>query len=110
MNKKLYSGLLLALSFFITGCDSEPSDADVSKAMQSFTEEMNKGAPSESARVTFNSAKKIACKEKDSDGGYKCTVEYSAKIPLFGNTHDRTSTLELKFFRFEGKWKVSPSK
>ncbi|MEQ9866088.1 hypothetical protein [Pectobacterium aroidearum] len=109
MNKKLSLGLLV-LSFFLTGCDSEPSDADVSKAMQSFTEEMNKGAPSESARVTFNSAKKIACKEKDSDGGYKCTVEYSTKIPLFGNTHDRTSTLELKFFRFEGKWKVSPSK
>ncbi|MDG0801455.1 hypothetical protein PO858_002465 [Pectobacterium polaris] len=107
MNKKLYSGLLLALSFFLTGCDSEPSDADVSKAMQSFTEEMNKGAPSESARVTFNSAKKIACKEKDSDGGYKCTVEYSAKIPFLG---ERTSTMEIKFFKFEGKWKVSPSK
>ncbi|MEQ9870591.1 hypothetical protein ABRP77_15275 [Pectobacterium odoriferum] len=64
MNKKLSLGLLLVLSFFLTDCDSEPSDADVSKAMQSFTEEMNKGAPSESARVVFNSAKKIACKEK----------------------------------------------
>ncbi|MDC9818496.1 MULTISPECIES: hypothetical protein [Pectobacterium] len=107
MNKKLSLGLLLMLSFFLTGCDSEPSDADVSKAMQSFTEEMNKGAPSESARVVFNSAKKIACKDKDSDGGYRCTVEYNAKIPFLG---ERTSTMELKFFKFEGKWKVSPSK
>ncbi|MFJ5361878.1 hypothetical protein ACIPUG_13085 [Pectobacterium sp. CHL-2024] len=84
MNKKLSLGLLLVLSFFLTGCDSEPADADITKAMQSFTEEMNKGAPSESARVVFNSAKKIACKEKDSDGGLQMHGRIQCKTTIFG--------------------------
>ncbi|MGI8489945.1 hypothetical protein QWJ20_15605 [Pectobacterium sp. S5] len=97
MNKKLSLGLLV-LSFFLTGCDSEPSDADVSKAMQSFTEEMNKGAPSESARVTFNSAKKIACKEKDSDGVTNARSNTVQKFRFWVKEHQlwRLNSLNLK--------------
>ncbi|MEY6902330.1 hypothetical protein AB9B77_23475 [Citrobacter portucalensis] len=33
--------LLLLASMSLTGCNSEPSDADISKAMQSFMSEMH---------------------------------------------------------------------
>lgn len=91
--------MLVLTSMMLTGCNSEPSDADISQAMQSFMSEMH---------GTLNSSKKIACKDKESDGSYLCTVEFDAKLPIVG---DRASTLELKFIKSDGSWKaMAPSK
>nr|WP_240630229.1 hypothetical protein [Brenneria alni] len=94
----------MALSFFLTGCDSQPSDSDITQAMQNFTKEVNGTAPSGIETIKFNSAKKIGCKDQESDGGYKCTIEYNAKIPFIG---EKASTMEFKFFKVDGKWKAA---
>ncbi|BDH35076.1 MULTISPECIES: hypothetical protein [Enterobacteriaceae] len=91
--------LLLLASMSLTGCNSEPSDADISKAMQSFMSEMH---------GTLNSSKKLACKDIESDGSYLCSVEFDAKLPIVGH---RESTLELKFIKSDDSWKaMAPSK
>lgn len=83
----------------LTGCNSEPSDADIRQAMQKLMTEMH---------GTLNSSKKIACKDKESDGSYLCSVEFDSKLPIVGN---RASTLELKFIKSDGSWKaMAPSK
>ncbi|MDT7484882.1 hypothetical protein [Citrobacter koseri] len=56
-------------------------------------------------KIIFNSAKKIGCKDKESDGGYKCTIEYNTKLPFSGN---KASTIEFNFFKPDGKWKAAP--
>ncbi|WP_000720935.1 hypothetical protein [Escherichia coli] len=90
---------LTLASMLLTGCNSEPSDADISQAMQSFMSEMH---------GTLNSSKKLACKDKESDGSYLCSVEFDAKLPIVGH---RESTLELKFIKSDGSWKaMAPSK
>lgn len=103
-NKKLTSLSTLVLVSFLTGCDSPPSDNDITQAMQNFTKEVNGAAPSGVETIKFNSAKKIGCKDKESDGSYTCTIEYNAKLPFVG---DKTSSLEMKFFKINGEWKAS---
>lgn len=91
--------LLLLASMLLTGCNSEPSDANISQAMQNFMSGMH---------GTLNSSKKIACKDEESDGSYLCTVEFDAKLPIVG---DSSSTLELKFIKSDNTWKaMAPSK
>ncbi|HCM9264866.1 TPA: hypothetical protein N5L08_003070 [Enterobacter hormaechei subsp. hoffmannii] len=91
--------LLLLASMLLTGCNSEPSDADIHQTMQKLMTEMH---------GTLNSSKKIACKDKESDGSYLCSVEFDAKLPIVGN---RASTLEFKFIKADGTWKaMAPSK
>lgn len=94
MNKKLSFLSVLALTFFLAGCNSEPSDADISQAMQKFMNDMH---------GTLNSSKKLACKDKESDGSYLCSVEFNAKLPIVG---DNASTLELKFIKSDDTWKA----
>lgn len=91
--------ILTLTSMMLAGCNSEPSDADISQAMHNFMSEMN---------GILNSSKKLTCKEKESDGSYICSVEFDAKMPVVGN---RTSTLELKFIKSDNTWKAMvPSK
>ncbi|MEE3652639.1 MULTISPECIES: hypothetical protein [unclassified Brenneria] len=104
MNKKLPLLSILAIAFFLTGCDSQPSDSDITQAIQNFTDETNGSAPSDNMKIIFNSAKKIGCKDKESDGGYKCTIEYNVKLPFIG---EKASTMEFKFFKVDGKWKAA---
>lgn len=95
---KKITGLAFA-SIILTGCNSEPSDADISKAMQSFMSEMH---------GSLNSSKKLACKHEEGDGSYLCSVEFDAKLPIVG---DRASTMELKFIKSDDSWKaMAPSK
>ncbi|ELG5501781.1 hypothetical protein INF40_02650 [Escherichia sp. DSM 109009] len=86
--------LLLLASMLLTGCNSEPSDADIRQAMQKLMTEMH---------GTLNSAKKLGCKDKDSDGSYTCSIEFDATMPIVG---DRTSTLEFKFIKADDSWKA----
>lgn len=112
MKKVITLATVLAVSFMLTGCDSAPSDNDVATAMKQSVDQMNEQSKSiaggnnipDSMLVKLNSAKKVSCADKASDGSYKCKVDVDMTLPLVGN---RKGISEIDFIKTDSGWKIA---
>lgn len=101
---KKYTFVAVIISCFIlSGCDSEPSEKDISSALNKSIEHgnsairaINPNAPQEMFR-NLNSVKKIDC-IKESDKTYKCNAEIAI------NSENRTTSVTL--LKIDDGWKV----
>lgn len=110
MKKLICLASLLSASFLLAGCESEPSQEDVTKAMTQSMDQMNAetkatvGANvSDKMLVKLNSAKKVSCEDKSSDGSYKCKVDFDMTLPLVGN---KKGISDFVFIKTDTGWKA----
>lgn len=103
MKKYTLVAAVIISSFLLAGCDSEPSEQDISVALNKSIESgnsairaINPNASQEMLRK-LNSVKKIDC-VKESDKSYKCNAEISI------NNENRTAPVKL--LKTESGWKV----
>lgn len=111
MKKLICLASLLSVSFLLTGCDSEPSQEDVTNAMQQSIDQMNAETKalsgsnaSDRMLVKLNSAKKVSCEDKSSDGSYKCKVDFDMTLPLVGN---KKGISDFIFIKTDMGWKTA---
>jgi outer membrane murein-binding lipoprotein Lpp len=111
MKKLICVVSILSASFLLAGCDSEPSQEDVTTAMQQSIDQMNTetkaltGAnTSDRMLVKLNAAKKISCENKSSDGSYKCKVDFDMTLPLVGN---KKGISDFIFIKTDTGWKTA---
>lgn len=111
MKKLIFLASLLSASFLLTGCDSEPSQEEVLTAMQQSIDQMNSETKalsgsntSERMLVKLNSAKKVSCEDKSSDGSYKCKVDFDMTLPLVGN---KKGISDFVFTKTDQGWKTA---
>jgi outer membrane murein-binding lipoprotein Lpp len=102
MKKYAFVAIILS-SFLLAGCDSEPSENDISNALNKSIESgnsavraINPNAPEAMLRK-LNSVKKIDC-IKESDKSYKCNAEVSI------NNENRTTPVNL--LKTDDGWKA----
>ncbi|CAE1143068.1 hypothetical protein ACWA06_08355 [Serratia rhizosphaerae] len=107
---KIISAAILGTAFLLSGCSSEPSESDITKAIQASFDESNKQreelvgeiAKKEENRVSLISARKISC-SKSGDKKYNCEVEMETKMPLVGTSK---SISPLQFIKDDGRWRL----
>ncbi|WKV52163.1 hypothetical protein [Dickeya fangzhongdai] len=111
MKKVISLIMILSSSFLLAGCDSEPSQEDVEKAMTQSIDQMNAETKatvgtniSDKMLVKLNSAKKISCEDKSSDGSYKCKVDFDMTLPLVGN---KKGISDFVFIKTDAGWKTA---
>ncbi|MEQ1533030.1 MAG: hypothetical protein HOO97_00125 [Sideroxydans sp.] len=94
----------LALLLLLTACSSEPSASDID---QTFRAEYEKS----SKRTQIHEIRKIGCAAAQGAVGYMCDVEIdiSSPSPWNGQLNRNKTTVKLRFYKDEGKWKVSPN-
>ncbi|WP_301211165.1 cell wall-binding protein [Yersinia sp. 22-579] len=102
MKKYTFVAIILS-TFLLAGCDSEPSENDISNALNKSIESgnsairaINPNASQEMLRK-LNSVKKIDCIKK-SDKTYKCNAEVAI------NNENRTTSVTL--LKTEDGWKA----
>ncbi|CAI1157942.1 Uncharacterised protein [Serratia rubidaea] len=108
--KKIMTAGMLGMAFLLSGCSSEPSESDITKAIQESYDESNKQreeligelAKEESNRISLVSARKISC-SKSGDTKYSCEVEMETKMPLVGISKTIST---LQFIKDSGKWRL----
>ena len=102
---------VVCLAALLTGCDSEPSSAEIQKAIQDNIEHTNQqarqrfGENSKDMLTTLNKAEKVSCKESEAKGTYFCKVDTDITLPMMG---EKQTVAEFKFTKSDGNWKVSP--
>ncbi len=101
---KKYTFVAVIISCFIlSGCDSEPSEKDISSALNKSIESGNSAIRAINPNVSqemlrkLNSVKKIDC-IKETDKSYKCNAEISI------NNENRTTPVKL--LKTDDGWKV----
>jgi len=101
---KKYTFVAVIISCFIlSGCDSEPSENDISNALNQSIESGNSAVrainPNASQQMLrkLNSVKKIDC-VKESDKSYKCNAEVAI------NNENRTTSVRL--LKTDDGWKA----
>lgn len=85
--KSIFIVTLLVLSGFVVGCASEPSEADIRKALNNnLAQTMGAmgGAANMFGKSEIHSVKKIGCKEASDSTGYYCDFEIDMTAPLVG--------------------------
>jgi outer membrane murein-binding lipoprotein Lpp len=103
MKKYTLVAAVIISSFLLAGCDSEPSENDISNALNQSIESGNSAVrainPNASQQMLrkLNSVKKIDC-AKESDKSYKCNAEISI------NNENRTTPVRL--LKTDDGWKV----
>lgn len=108
---KISAIAVVFLAALLTGCDSEPSSAEIQKAMQDNIDHTNQqarqrfGENSKDMLTTLNKAEKVSCKESEAKGTYLCKVDTDITLPVMGEKH---TVAEFKFTKNDGNWKVSP--
>jgi len=103
MKKYTFVAAVIISSFLLAGCDSEPSENDISNALNKSIESgnsavraINPNAPEAMLR-TLNSVKKIDC-IKESDKSYKCNTEIVI--------NDKNRITSLKLLKTDDGWKI----
>ncbi|MEN4799697.1 hypothetical protein [Pantoea agglomerans] len=106
---KLLTVAVLSLAALLTGCDSEPSSAEIQKAMQDNIDHTNQqakqrfGENSKDMLTTLNKADKISCKASETKGTYLCKVDTDITLPYIG---EKQTVAEFKFIKSDDSWKV----
>lgn len=100
---------LIAITFILAGCDSEPSQTEIEKAFQQEISDSNNQVRqragsniSDGMLTKLNSVRKIACDRK-SGGDYNCKVDFDITAPFVGQ---RKSVAELEFIKDGSNWKI----
>lgn len=103
MKKYTLVAAVIISSFLLAGCDSEPSEQDISVALNKSIESgnsairaINPNASQEMLRK-LNSVKKIDC-AKESDKSYKCNAEI--------NINNENRTTPIRLLKTDDGWKV----
>jgi hypothetical protein len=103
MNKYTLVAAVIISSFLLAGCDNEPSEQDISVALNKSIESGNSAVRAINPDVSqamlrkLNSVKKIDC-AKESDKSYKCNAEISI------NNENRTTSVTL--LKTDDGWKA----
>lgn len=102
MKKYTFVAVILS-TFLLAGCDSEPSENDISNALNKSIESGNSAIrsinpnASETMLRTLKSVKKVDC-QKESDKSYKCNAEVAI------NNENRMT--QIKLLKTDDGWKV----
>jgi len=108
---KISAIAVVFLAALLAGCDSEPSSAEIQKAMQdniNYTNQQAKqrfGENSKDMLTTLNKAEKVSCKESEAKGTYLCKVDTDITLPMMG---EKKTVAEFKFHKNNGVWRVRP--
>ena len=107
---KISAIAVVFLAALLTGCDSEPSSAEIQKAMQDNIEHTNQqarqrfGENSKDMLSTLNKAEKVSCKESEVKGTYLCKVDTDITLPFLG---EKQTVAEFKFTKTAQGWKTA---
>jgi len=107
--KKISAIAVVFLAALLTGCDSEPSSAEIQKAMQDNIDHTNQqakqrfGENSKDMLTTLNKAEKVSCKESEVKGTYLCKVNTDITLPFMG---EKQTIAEFKFTKVNSVWRV----
>lgn len=102
MKKYTFVAIILS-TFLLAGCDSEPSENDISNALNKSIESGNSAIKAINPDVSqamlrkLNSVKKIDC-IKESDKTYKCNAEI--------NINNENRTTPIRLLKTDDGWKV----
>lgn len=102
MQKSVVAVALLAT--LLAGCG--PSAADIEAALKRSVGPANSvmgGLFGQSTQIEIKEVKKLGC-EKSSPAGYRCDVEWTATVPVLGDTR-HTGTFD--FIKGSDGWTVS---
>jgi len=109
MNRRIILLASLCSVLSLTACGGEPSDTDIVTALQADAAKSNDAAqamlgkrPDENMQTKILGAKKVACAEDKP--GWKCTVNMSVQVPLFGK---QDTTASLHFVKGDKGWVVT---
>lgn len=72
--------LTIALAGLLTGCSSEPSEADIRKAYEAKFAEAVKLAGGGLGVPKLHGLKKLACAKSEGAAGYHCDVELDVEV------------------------------
>lgn len=96
----------------LAGCNSEPSESDIQKAIQTKLDDANAraskmmdryGVNTDGMLTKLNSIRKISCDESNSSKQYSCKVELDITAPLVGRNKSVTT---VSVINDSGKWLV----